>query len=78
MKILKKKNYDGSIRILATNDKKYRLGLIGTVGDLLKDNILDYCDYDVCDWCYIPNGVGNVKFAATRDDLLDIIKAETA
>lgn len=72
MKYTKKKNYEGSIRKVLTNDKSFCYGIVGTVKDLLQENILTYCDYDSDTYCFIgannnyKNMFGHSKEEATK------------
>ena len=45
MKFLKKRDYNGSIRKVWSDDKEVCFGVVGTVGDLLKEGIFEYADY---------------------------------
>ena len=45
MKFTKKRDYTGSIRKVWSDDKEVCFGVVGTVGDLLREGIFEYCDY---------------------------------
>lgn len=70
MKLMKKKGYEGSIR--KVYDGLNYLGVIGTVGDLLKEEILEYCDYSRTTWAFIS--LKEAYFGASRQDVLDMLK----
>lgn len=74
--IRKRKNDNSTLRKLYNLDGTECYGLMGTVGDLLKEEIFEFCVYDQETWCYIPNGKGNVQFAKERDELITYIKEE--
>lgn len=47
MKFMKNKGYEETtLRKVRNDDKTILYGVVGTVGDLLKVGILDWCDYD--------------------------------
>lgn len=50
----KKRDCNSSIRKVWSNDKEVCFGVVGTVGDLLKENILEYADYSPDTWAFIP------------------------
>lgn len=72
MKYTKKKNDASTIRKVWSNDKEVCYGVVGTIGDLLKANILEYCDYSSEAWCFIPaTGIMHkVRFGQTREDVV--------
>jgi hypothetical protein len=72
MKFTKKRDYDGTIRKVWDNDKTKCYGVVGTVKDLLREQILDYCDAPDGTWCFIPLGTAGrgARFADTRDGTL--------
>ena len=53
MKFMKKRNYDGSLRKVWSDDKEVCFGVVGTVGDLLKEGILEYADYSRLFWASV-------------------------
>ena len=56
MKFLKRKDYaDTTIRKVMDNEKTRVLCVVGTVEDLLKAGILEWCDYDGSLWLSISN-----------------------
>lgn len=76
MKFYKKRGYEGSIRGVWSDDKKVCYGLVGTVGDLLREGILNWCDYNPYVWVYIPDTAIQQKpcFGTTRDEALENLK----
>ena len=54
MKFMKKRNYEGSLRKVWSNDKEVCFGVVGTVGDLLQEGILEYADYSPETWAFLP------------------------
>lgn len=54
MKFLKKRDYNGSIRKVWSDDKEVCFGVVGTVGDLLKEGIFEYADYSPETWAFLP------------------------
>lgn len=54
MKFTKKRDYKGSIRKVWSNNKEVCFGVVGTIGDLLQEKILDYADYPIETWAFIP------------------------
>lgn len=69
MKLLKKKDYDGSIRKITNDDKTVNYGLIGTVRDFIKEEVLTYCEYSPETWVYIPID-GPAVFGKTKLDVI--------
>lgn len=74
MKLRKKKDCNNSVRIVF-NDNNDKLGVLGTVEDLLKENILTYCDYNPNTFCFIPFTSKPAIFQASRQELIDSIKS---
>ena len=72
MKFTKKRDYEGSIRKVWSDDKEVCFGIVGTVGDLLKAGILEYCDYSADGWCYLPAPgiIQKTWFGVSREDAL--------
>lgn len=68
MKLMKKRGYEGSLRKVWSDDKEVCFGVVGTVGDLLKDGILEYCDYSPETWMFIPapGVIQEPRFGETR------------
>ena len=54
MKFLKKRDYNGSIRKVWSDDKEVCFGVVGTVGDLLKEGIFESADYSPETWAFLP------------------------
>ncbi|MCD7902661.1 MAG: hypothetical protein LUF91_02625 [Oscillospiraceae bacterium] len=76
MKLLQKKNYTGTIRQVRNDEKTKCIAVVGTVADLLKEGILDFCDCDGDLWLAISNErkVDN-HFGKTRDEALELFAA---
>ncbi len=72
-KFTKKKDYEGTLRKVWTDDKSRCLGLVGTVSELLEVGVLESCtNYSRDTWCCIPT-VGydtGVGFGASRDEAI--------
>lgn len=77
MKFIKKKGDVSTIRKVVSDDKKIAYGLVGTVCDFLKANILDYCDYAGETWVFIPYPEQTkkypIRFGKTREDLISFL-----
>ena len=73
MKFMKKRNYEGSLRKVWSDDKEVCFGVVGTVGDLLLEGILEYADYPPETWAFIPapGVIQQPWFGATRDAALE-------
>ena len=73
MKFTKKRGYDGTIRKVWSDDKEVCFGVVGTVGDFLKEGILEYCDYSLDTWCYLPapGVLQHPRFGKTREAALE-------
>ena len=76
MKLLKRKGYTGTICKIVTDDKTEVLGVVGTIADLLKEDILEHCtQYSYDTWmCIVApgrvdrwNGFGATRSEAIRD-----------
>lgn len=75
VKFLKAKDYEGTIRKVVDDKKRVVIGIVGTVEDLLKSRILEYCDYSKTGWCFIPlSGNERAKFGKTRDAVISNLK----
>lgn len=71
MKYTKKKDYDGTIRKVWNDDKSELLGVVGKVGDLLAEGILDECDTSNDKWMCIPRiNWNNAGFGDTREEAI--------
>lgn len=72
MKFTKKRDYSSTIRKVWNDEKTECYGLIGTVGDLLEEKILDYCNAPANTWAFLPfDGMKyTVCFADTKDGAL--------
>ncbi|MBE5807093.1 MAG: hypothetical protein E7317_02000 [Clostridiales bacterium] len=71
MKYTTKKGYTGTIRKIWTDDKSKVLGVVGEIGDLLKEGILESCtQYSHDTWMCIPVADFDTAagFGATRDE----------
>lgn len=72
MRYLKKKNYDGTIRKVISDDGSIIHGLVGTVDDLLKAEVFDYADCSGSMWAFIQIGTYNVWFGYSREHVIDM------
>lgn len=65
-----------TLRKVWNNDKSELYGVVGKVGDMLKEGILERCDYSHETWCYLPckaiHTGGN--FGKTREEALAVIE----
>lgn len=66
MKFLKKKGYEGTLRKIADDDKTKVLGVVGTVGDLIAESVLEYCDAPLDSWGCVRTDY-EAFFGETRD-----------
>lgn len=73
MKFMKKRNYEGSLRKVWSDDKEVCFGVVGTVGDLLLEGILEYADYPPETWAFIPapGVIQKPWFGVTREAALE-------
>ena len=64
-----------TLRKVWNNDKTEEYGVVGTVGDMLKEGILSWCDYSSDTWCYLPCKTVHIggHFGKTREEALEII-----
>lgn len=69
MKLLKKKNYEGTLRKVVDDEKTRVLGVVGTVDDLLEEKVLDYCDAPRGMWACVRTDY-KAFFAGNRDDAI--------
>lgn len=67
---------DGTIRKVWTSDKEVCFGLVGTVEDLLKEKVLEWCDYNDDIWVFIPylGILQEANFGKTREEAVSKIK----
>ena len=72
MKFTKKRGHEGSIRKVWSDDKEVRFGVVGTVGDLLQQGILEYADCSPETWAFLPapGVLQKPWFGKTREDAL--------
>ena len=70
----KRANYEGSIRKVYNDDKTEILGLIGSIDDLLKEGIMDSCEFPKSDWCFIPQNCSLPMFDESKEKLIDQMK----
>lgn len=71
MKFMKRKDYaDTTLRKVVNDEKTEVLGIVGTVGDMLKTGLLEWCDYDRGLWLFIPKTGSGLKdhFGHTREE----------
>ena len=68
--------YDGTIRRVWTADKEVCFGLVGTVEDLLKEKVIEWCDYNDDIWVLIPylGILQEANFGKTREEAVSKIK----
>lgn len=71
MRYLKRKNYDGTIRKVVSDDGSKALGIVGTVGDLIKEGVLDFADCSGSLWAFIQVGSYKAWFGYSRSDAVD-------
>ena len=72
MKFTKKRDYIGSLRKIWSDDKEVCFGVVGTVGDLLREGIFEYADYSPETWAFLPapGVIQKLRFGKTREDAL--------
>ena len=73
MKFTTRKDYDGTIRKVWTDDKSQLLGLVGEIGDLIKEGIIESRgghQYSYDTWMCIPIADFDTVtgFGATREE----------
>ena len=73
MKFMKRRGDNGSIRKVWSDDKEVCFGVVGTVGDLIQEGILEYADYPPETWAFIPapGVIQKPRFGATRESTLE-------
>ena len=73
MKFMKRRDDNGSIRKVWSDDREVCFGVVGTVGDLIQDGILEYADYSPETWAFIPSPgvIQKPGFRATREAALE-------
>ena len=72
MKFMKRRGDNGSIRKVWSDDKEVCFGVVGTVGDLLQERILEYADCSPETWAFIPapGVIQTPRFGKSREDAL--------
>lgn len=72
MKFMKRRGDNGSIRKVWSDDKEVCFGVVGTVGDLLQEGILEYADCSPETWAFIPapGVIQKPRFGKSREDAL--------
>ena len=72
MKFMKRRDDNGSIRKVWSDDKEVCFGVVGTVGDLIQEGILEYADYPPGTWAFIPapGVIQKPRFGKSREDAL--------
>ncbi len=72
MRFTKKRDYTGTVRKVWNDGKTECYGVVGTVEDMLKEGILEYCDAPVGTWAFLPKNNAGRKavFADTKDGAL--------
>lgn len=70
MKFLKRKGDETTIRKVWNDDKTILYGVVGTVEDMLKVGLLEYCGYPKTVWCFLANPETSLsdRFAPTREE----------
>lgn len=76
MRFLKKKGNGTTVRKVVNDDKTVVYGVVGKVGDLLKEGLFSYCDYPCNDWAFIANNTSNVIFGESREDVTERIEED--
>ena len=73
MKFMKRRGDNGSIRKVWSDDKEVCFGVVGTVGDLLQEGILEYADCSPETRAFIPapGVIQKPWFGATREAALE-------
>ncbi len=73
MKFLKRRDDNGSIRKVRSDDGEVCFGVVGTVGDLIREGILEYADCSPETWAFIPapGVIQKPWFGATREAALE-------
>lgn len=54
MRYFKINGTNNSIRIVTSDDKRFKYGVIGTVADLVGAGIFDFCNASADTWAYVP------------------------
>lgn len=64
-----------TLRKVWNNDKSEQYGVVGTVGDMLKEGILEWCEYSPDTWCFLPCKAIHTggHFGKTREEALTVI-----
>lgn len=67
---LKRKGDETTIRKVWNDDKTILYGVVGTVEDMLKVGLLEYCGYPKTVWCFLANPETSLpdRFAPTREE----------
>ena len=71
MKFITRKGHeDTTIRKVVNDDKTKVIGVVGTVGDMLKVGLLEWCEYDINLWCFLsaPGSALKDRFGKTREE----------
>ncbi len=71
MKFLKRKEFEATtIRKVVNDEKTEVFGVVGTVGDMLKVGLLEWCEYDHDLWLFLPKTGSGLKdrFGHTREE----------
>ena len=77
MKFMKRKgDEETTLRKVVNDEKTEVLGVVGTVGDMLKAGILEYCDFNRDAWCFLAKrGIGlKDRFGHTREEATEHIR----
>lgn len=73
MKFSRRKNDTSTIRTIQSDDKTETYGIMGTVADLLKSNIMSYCN-NPGDWWAFIDVTGIATFFQDKDALLKYVE----
>lgn len=72
MKLTKKKDDTSTIRKVYNDDKTACYGLVGKIGDLLQEGVLDWSDYPGHLWLFLGiNGSIPDRYGKTREEALE-------
>ena len=71
MRYLKRKNYDGTIRKVVSDDGANIYGIVGMVEDLVKEGVLEFADCSGSMWAFIQSDIYKVWFGYSRSQVID-------
>lgn len=66
------KCYQGTVRKVWNDDRTVCLGVVGTVGDLLREGIFEFCAWSPDTWSFVSafDPYQGVRFGRTRESVL--------